>query len=187
MPTQTEIAVHLDLSQKQVSDLLNDMQIDWRVETMDVIRIAYIRRLRGAASGHRSESGVDLTHERAMTERVEREIKLLDLAERRGQLVNVGQIEPELQQLFVAFRAELLSSDDALKADLDALYGIDVDLGMLNQRTHDALSHLARYDPERAGLGASAGSASDAAAADVDGGLGEDVPEDESESLGQAR
>ena len=78
---------------------------------------------------------------------VDRELKLLTLAERRGQVVNLAQLEPELQRMVVAMRTELLSRDDKLKAELDALYGIDVDLARITQYTHNALRQLARYDP----------------------------------------
>jgi len=175
MPTQTQIATHLDLSQKQVSELMAELGIDWRNEALESIRFAYIRKLRAEAAGHKSASGLDLVHERVMTERVDRELKEYTLAEKRGQLVNVAQLEPELEQLFVAVRTELLARDDRLKADLDALYGTDIDLQILNDQTHEALQQLARYDPERAGFATPTGEPVRAASEDVDGGVGAQV------------
>lgn len=175
MPTQTEIADHLDLSQKAVSELCADLGLDWRNDTMANIRVAYIRRLRGMAAGHRSSSGDDLVRERVENERLDRQMKELVLAEKRQQLVNVEQLEPMLVQMVVSFRQELLSRDDKLKASLDALYAIDVDLQLLTDHTHDALEQLARYDPERAGAGASGGGEGGAPAEDGDDDMGADV------------
>lgn len=144
--TQREIAEHLDLDQSAVSRFLEQVEIDWREATIDQVRIAYVRKLRAQAAGHRSEDGLDLVGERVLTERVDRELKQYTLAEKKGLLVNVAQLEPELMQMFGAFRSELMSRDDKLKADLDALYGIDIDVQVLNDYTFVALNHLARYD-----------------------------------------
>ena len=148
--TQQQIADHLDLSQKAVSLFLDKNKLDSSALSLDEIRVEYIRNLRAQASGHRSESGLDLTHERVLTERVDREMKMFSLAEKKGTLINVSQLEPELMQMVGAFRSELLSRDDKLKATLDALYGIDVDIQLLRDCTYAALNHLARYDAGRA-------------------------------------
>ena len=148
--TQQQIADHLDLSQKAVSVFLEKNNLDAALMSLDQIRIEYIRNLRTQASGHRSDGGLDLVHERVLTERVDRELKQYTLAEKKGSLINVAQLEPELMQMIGAFRSELLSRDDKLKATLDALYGVDVDIQLLRDCTYAALNHLARYDAGRA-------------------------------------
>jgi predicted transcriptional regulator len=145
--TQQEIAGHLDLSQAEVSKFLKEQGIDWRDVPLDDIRVRYIRKLRGNAAGHRTDDGDDLVRERVLTERVDREIKLFTLAEKKGALVSVDQLEPELMQMVGAFRAELIGRDDKLKMAIDTQYGIDLDVHLLNDHTYAALSHLARYDP----------------------------------------
>lgn len=155
--TQQQIAEHLDLTQKSVSEMLKKLDIDWTTSTLDDVRIAYLRQLRAQAAGHRTDDGLDLVRERVLTERVDRELKQYTLAEKKGQLINVAQLEPELQQMVGAFRTELLARDDKLKADLDQLHGIDVDIQVLNAYTTDALRHLARYDAGRPGVAGAAG------------------------------
>lgn len=173
MLTQNIIGQHLDLSQAEVSKLMSELGIDWRkCDELAPIRVAYIRKLRAVAAGHQSADGYDLTRERALSERVSRELNELTLAEKKGQLVNVATVEAELTQMVVAFRTELISRDDRLKTDLDALYGIDIDLQVLNDLSHDTLTQLARYDPERKGTGASAGEADGSAGTDDDNGVG---------------
>ncbi|MET3134623.1 hypothetical protein AAKU55_004923 [Oxalobacteraceae bacterium GrIS 1.11] len=144
--TQQHIADHLDLSQAEVSKFLRQLDLDLKVSSLDDVRVAYLRKLRAQAAGHRSDDGHDLVRERVMTERVDRELKIFTLAEKKGQLINVAQLEPELMQMVGAWRSELLGRDDKLKADLDALYGVDVDIQVLNDYTFAALNHLARYD-----------------------------------------
>ncbi len=173
MATQVEIAEHLGMSQQAVSKQLAQLGIDSSTATLDEIRLAYIEHLRGLAAGHRTHDGMDLTRERAMTEQVDRQLKQLALAEKQGQLVNVAQLEPELARMVVAFRTELLAGDDKLKAEIDAFYGIDLDLAFLNEHTRNSLRQLARYDPEHQGDAASGGQAGGAAGDHDDDGLGE--------------
>jgi hypothetical protein len=170
--TQQDIAAHLDLAQQNVSAMVQKLDFDWRIATLDEIRIAYIRQIRAQASGHRTEDGLDLVRERVMTERVDRELKQYTLAEKKGLLINVEQLEPELVQMVGAFRIELLARDDKLKADLDQLHGIDIDIQVLNEYTFSALSHLARYDAGDPFAADAGGERDGAAGADIADDLG---------------
>ena len=176
MPTEKVIAGHLDLSQAEVSKLMGELSINWKSASIDDIRVAYIRKLRGVAAGHQSSTGIDLMHERALNERVDRELKEINLAEKRGQIVAVAALETELGQMITAFRTDLLSLPDKIKSDLDALYAVDIDLDYLTDQINDALHQLARYDPERASAGAPPGSDDGAASAHEHDGLGEGTP-----------
>ena len=147
--TQQQISDHLDLSQQNVSEFLKHVDFDWRTASLDDIRYAYIRKLRAQAAGHRSEDGLDLVRERVLTERIDRELKQYTLAEKKGVLVNVSQLESELMEMVGAFRTELLSRYDKFKDAIDTLYGIDTDIQLLNEHTYAALNHLARYDTSR--------------------------------------
>ena len=175
MPTQKQIADHLDMSQQAVAELMEKLGIFWKTTSLDELRIIYIRHLRAQAAGHKSEDGFDLIRERVMTERVDRELKLLNVAEKKGVLVNVSQLEPELMNMAGAFRIELLSRDDKLKSDLDALYGIDIDVSLLNEHTYSALSQLGRYQPGGEGVDRSAGEHPNATGAADDDGMGAQV------------
>lgn len=184
MPSQKEIAAHLDLSQPEVSKAMADLGIDWRNEDMSRVRVAYIRKLRLAAAGHRSSDGDDLVKERVLTERVDRELKELQLLEKRGQLVAVADLERELHKAIAAFRAELLARDDKLMDDLRDLYALEVDPQVIKDYTHAALEQLARYEPGGAGVGAPAGDAPAPAGGDDDDGLGADLPPPEPQGHG---
>lgn len=186
MPTQQQIADHLDLDQSAVSRLLDKLNLSWQTATMDEVRVAYIRHLRGQAAGHKSEDGLDLVRERVLTERVDRELKQLQVAEKRGLLINVDQLEPELMNMVGAFRAELLARDDKLSSELSTLYGIDVDVAILNEHTFAALEQLARYDAGNRGFAASAGIGAETAGALVDDRVGEALPGNFGEGISEA-
>ena len=148
MPTQQQIADHLDLDQSAVSRFVDKVRLDYRAVSIDEIRVAYIRHLREVAAGRSSETGIDLVAERAMTERVDREIKLLTLAEKKGQLVNAAQLEQSYGLMVGAFQTELLSLSDKLVQELHTLYGVVVDVEWLNEHIYGCLEQLSEYDPD---------------------------------------
>lgn len=186
MPTQSEIADHLDMSRPAVSQLMGELGIDWTETPLDDIRVAYIRRLRKVAAGHESAEGDNLIRERVLNERADRELKELTLAEKKSQLVNVAKLEPELMQMVVAFRTDVLALPDRLKDEIDALYGIDVDLQLLTDPIYEVLEQLARYDPEHPRARAPAGVQGGASGAHVDDGLGASVSEAEPQGNSKA-
>lgn len=145
VPTQQEVAKHLDLSQKQVSEFCRDHEIDWKTQSLDAIRVAYIRHLRGIAAGHKSESGEDIVQTRNEREKIGLQIDQLNLAERLGQLVNLDQLKPDLANSFHHIKTTLLNAADKVKPHIDALYGIDFDVHILHAEHERALAELARY------------------------------------------
>ena len=143
MPTQAEIAAHLEITQKSVSVAMTKLSLDWRTATMDEIRLEYLKRLREAAAGHVSAGGLDLVAEKAQTERVVRELKLLELQEKQGELINVEELKEDMTLTVLNFKNLLMARDERLKMTLDSIYGIDVDIGLLNDETYTALGALA--------------------------------------------
>jgi predicted transcriptional regulator len=116
MPTQAEIAEHLGLSQAAVSKAMMKLTLDWRTSSMDEIRLAYLNRLRAEASGHVSSSGLDLVEEKAKTERVRRELAMMELMEKQGLLVNIDDIKGDITLALLNFKNALLSRNERLKA-----------------------------------------------------------------------
>lgn len=183
MPTQAAIAAHLGISQQAVSGQMNRLEIDWRTASMEQIRLAYIDHLRGLAAGNRGENGVDLVAERAQTERITRELKLLELAEKRGQLVNAAQLEKAYGQMVDAFRTELLSLPDKIVDDIRTLHGIDVDVELVNEYVINAFAELSGHDADGERAHRAPAPSTDATGADWHDGLGETLPPPVSEEL----
>lgn len=147
MLRQIDIAEHLDMSERRLRDILKSLNLDHRENSLDEIRVAYIQDLRAKAAGTMSDDGFDLVKERVLTERVDRELKLTVLAEKKALLINKEQLEPELQNAFSTLRANLLSLADRLKSIIDVQYGIDLDVAIIEIEIHNALSSLSGYDP----------------------------------------
>ena len=78
MPTQRDVASHIDLSLTRVAELEKRGVID-RAQPLDRIRVAYIRHLRALKSG--------VTDERARKDKADAELKEFELAKRRGEHV----------------------------------------------------------------------------------------------------
>lgn len=143
MPTQDEISKHLGIAQQVVSRTMAKLSIDWKTASMDEIRLAYIERLRKEAASHISADGLDLVAEKAQTERVIRELKTLELQEKKGELVNVEELKDDFTVTALNFKNLLLARDERLKTMIDSLYGTDIDINLLNDETYTALGALA--------------------------------------------
>lgn len=89
MKTQSEIAVHLDLSQQSVSEWMQRLSVDWRVASLHEIRVAYIRALREQAAGRAAEGGLDLAAERARLAKEQADKFAMQNAATRGELAPV--------------------------------------------------------------------------------------------------
>lgn len=73
-PTQAEIAEHLDMSDRNLRDVLGVLGLDHKEVALSVIRVGYIRHLREQAAGRGSgePGGLDLVQERAALAREQR-------------------------------------------------------------------------------------------------------------------
>ena len=90
-PTQQEIAEHLDMSDRNLRDLLQSVGLDHKQAAMSEIRVAYIRRLREQAAGRMGEmGGLDLVQERAALAREQREGQAIKNAVARKEFAPVG-------------------------------------------------------------------------------------------------
>lgn len=73
-PTQAEIAEHLDMSDRNLRDVLQALGLDHKQVSLSALRVAYIRRLREQAAGRAGSEtgGLDLVQERAALAREQR-------------------------------------------------------------------------------------------------------------------
>ncbi|WP_274955945.1 hypothetical protein [Duodenibacillus massiliensis] len=92
----------------------------------------------------------------------------------------------ELENVFTAFRQELLARDDKLKLELDTLYGTDIDVTILNEHTYNALHHLSGYLAGNSGNPEEARAGNSASGEDGNHGVGGSLPGNEREVNGNA-
>jgi phage terminase Nu1 subunit (DNA packaging protein) len=96
---QRTIADHLDLSQQAVSQIMDEMGINWKSATLKQVRVAYIRRLREQAAGRAASGDLDLAGERARLAKEQADRVAMQNAVTRAELAPVALIE---QVLFAA-------------------------------------------------------------------------------------
>lgn len=169
MPTQKEVAEHLGISQQAVSEQLRQLNLIAECCTMDQIRLAYIARLREQASGHSNVLAI----ERAKTERVDREIKLLTLEEKRKTLVRIEVLKPMLSAMLLSFRNELRSLPQKIALEIETNFGVQVDAEKISEKIDDALRKLSQYDPGGGGSLETSSAVNDASGEDQYDRLGE--------------
>ena len=133
------------MNQSEVSRHLKRLGLDAKTDDMDTIRLAYIQHLREVAAAHISSDGDDLTKVRIQNETADLELKRITIAERRGQVVNLEQLKPDLANAFYHIKTSLLTAADKLKPVIDARYGIDFDVNLINAEHDHALVELSRY------------------------------------------
>jgi len=110
MPTQSEVAVHLDLSTRSVRELRDAGVIpDPRESTLDEARTAYVRHLRTMAAGRTTAGPLDPQQERAALDRVRREAQELKNAQERGELIPGADGEKIVVDLATATRQRMLA------------------------------------------------------------------------------
>ena len=99
-PTQAEIAEHLDMSDRNLRDVLQALDLDHKQVSLSALRIAYIRRLRDQAAGRLGEGagGLDLVQERAALAREQREGQAIKNAVARREFAPVGLLADVLGQ-----------------------------------------------------------------------------------------
>ncbi len=147
MPSQSEVADHLDMSERNARDVLKALGIDWKSSTLDDIRVAYIRDLRGKAAG-RGGDEQKLASARTRKAEVETMSLEISLAKECDVLQEPEVFERELDQAITATKQMFLSMSEGLKSEIDARYGIDLDASIIDEAVHSTLSELAKYDPE---------------------------------------
>lgn len=126
--TQQEIADHLDLSQGAVSQWLDRLGIDWKLASLDEIRVAYIRELREQAAGRAAAGDLDLATERAGLAKAQREKIEMQNAVTRRQLAPVVLIEEVLAKAGAKVAGVLDAIPSMLKRRCANLVAGDIDL-----------------------------------------------------------
>jgi len=121
MPTQAEVAVHLDLSARSVRELRDAGAIpDPAQATLDELRVAYLRHMRTVAAGRTTSGPLDPRQERAALDQARREAQELRNAQERGELVPGDDLQRTLVHLAMATRSRILAVPSKLAQALAA-------------------------------------------------------------------
>jgi phage terminase Nu1 subunit (DNA packaging protein) len=146
MATQKEIALHLDLSDRTVRDLMASGIIP-RGADLDTARVSYIRRRREQAAGRGGVGGLNLADERARLTRLQSEKAEIEIAKLREELVPLADAERGWCSLVGAFRAKMLILPS--RAALAVLgKGERESERILTDMVYEALTELSKWKPD---------------------------------------
>jgi len=80
-------------------------------------------------------------------DRISADILEIELAEKIGGLVLADDVESQVTTLVMAVKTEISNGNHKLKTEIDSLYGIEIDLELLNEHSRSVLNTLSGYQP----------------------------------------
>ena len=95
-----------------------------------------------AVGGERKESSLEKLN------RVRAQREELGLARDIGELIPAAETREVLIRVATAIRSTLVAGNSKLKAELDTLYDVEIDITLLHEHSRDILSHLAELNVE---------------------------------------
>lgn len=169
MPTQREIAAHLDMSERNCRDMLKTLEIDWSTATMDEIRIAYIRDLREKAAGRGGGQMEALNSARIEESTVKTSLNRLSYHEKLGTLVPAADAAAALRDWAAFANREYLGGFEKLVQQIEAAFKISVDRDGVNRIVGSTVSRIGGYADKLGRRIAGGGGSVQPAEADTDG------------------
>jgi phage terminase Nu1 subunit (DNA packaging protein) len=108
MPSQAEVATHLDMQPRQVRELRDRNIIpDPREADLESIRVAYIRHLREQAAGRRGEGPDSIADARTRLAQARTRGEELKNAQLEGRLIEAGRVAATWSELVTTARNRL--------------------------------------------------------------------------------
>lgn len=139
MPTQAEIAEHLDMSERNARDVLNSLADKhglerdwWKSTTLDNIRVKYIRDMRDKAAGRGGDDQFNLTKQRAREAEVNSKLKELEYGEKLGQLIVAEEAAAVLIEWATASNREYQSVLSKLVGEIQSVHKIEIDNNLVD-------------------------------------------------------
>ncbi len=151
MPTQVEIAQHLDLSERRVRDVLRELGIDHRGTDLVSIRVAYIRDLRNKAAGRGGGDQGELTRARIRESTANAVSKELANTKEAKKLVDVSEIEPALRNWAAQGGNAVMAAGERIIEAIESRHAIELDDDDVNSHLRTALRDIAGYPRQLVG------------------------------------
>lgn len=135
MPTQKKIAEHLDMSERNVRDILpalakrlgHDPDDDWwKRASIDKIRVAYVRDLREKAAGRGGDDQVSLAKARTEESQLKTAMMRLDYHRDLKTIVHAGQAAELINDWSRLANREYTQGIHQLVSEIQSAHGITV-------------------------------------------------------------
>lgn len=145
MPSQRDIAQHLDMSERNCRDVLKGLGIDWATADLDEIRIAYIRDLREKAAGRGSSQAELLNAARIEESTVKAANGRLAYHEKLGTLVPAADAALVLTDWASFANREYQSGLEKLVEDIENATKVSIDRSMVTKSAGATVSRIGGY------------------------------------------
>ncbi|AVO51224.1 hypothetical protein [Ectopseudomonas mendocina] len=145
MPSQKEIAQHLDMSERNCRDVLKALGINWAEWDLDEIRIAYIRDLREKAAGRGGSQFELLNNARIEESTVKAANGRLTYHEKLGTLVPAADAALALKDWAGFANREYQSGVEKLVQQIEAEHQVTVDRDGVNRIAGSTVSRIGGY------------------------------------------
>jgi len=147
MASQREVAEHLDLSTKRISELIRDGILPSKMGrsplNLDVCRIAYISYLRKLGGYNKRSGGGDIAEEKTRLTKAQADKAELEVSELEGQLIPAQLVQDTWTDFVANARAKLLALPSKIAHQVIALDKYAEAELLIKENVHDALSELA--------------------------------------------
>lgn len=138
--TQVEIAQHLDMTPRNLRDVLSGLGLDWKTASIDEIRVAYIRKLRDAASGRNEQ---DLATVRTRKELAQAQREELELAKEYRMILPVSEVRPAITGFMKEVLTQVTQAGKKAVQNVNAQYQVNVRDDIVLSPLRAALGNLA--------------------------------------------
>ena len=146
MPTQDEIAKHLDLSVRRVRELLPEIGINHRTASMDDIRIAYIRHQRELAAGRGGgDAQAEAAQARMEKDRAQTAMLRLGYHKELKTLIVADDAEAALIDWAGYASREYSTGVDKLVLELESTHGIEIDRDQVKDIVSPTVERIQSY------------------------------------------
>lgn len=140
LDSQAALADYLDMSTRNLRDVLAVLKLDWKTALRDEIRIAYIRHLRDKAAGRNDEQ---LAQVRTRRELAEARLKEIELAELYKIIIRTDDVEPMLIALFKQIQSSINEAGNKALQAIENKHEIKVDDDLVLGHLRAALRNIA--------------------------------------------
>ena len=147
MASQRELAEHLDLSTKRISELIRDGILPSKMGrspiNIDVCRIAYISYLRKLGGYNKKSGGGDIAEEKTRLTKAQADKAELEVSELEGQLIPAQLVQDTWTDMVANVRSKLLGLPSRIAHQVIAMETYPEAEQLIKENVHDALSELA--------------------------------------------
>lgn len=144
--TQREVAAHLDMSERNLRDVLRSLNLDWKDQpSLDSVRVGYIRYLRSIASGRGGDQQEVLAEARTEEARVKAALGRLDYQERLGRIIGTQDAERALMDWAGYASREYSSGMEKLVLEIEHGYKVSIDRNMVEESVRTTSEGIKRH------------------------------------------